>query len=217
MEWGVDEVFPSTLDNGSVILTWEINTINIIDFTLEPSGWILDSEIQLMNFTSGEFDTEILDGVDFALIYNKTTQTDYIYSIPINQLQGGEGVESNKPYVTFNMNITVNGSAEQIWLIDFTVVYDVDITFDGGGWDEFSDRMMEYVLLVTIYIVIIGVLGIRFGLMGGGLACIIGAIIVMSLSDPELIPLVILMFMLAFLFFLAEYKKQNLGFRTEIV
>jgi len=217
-----------TIYNGNPILTWDLINVNISYFLLNRPDLVVNGSVKLGNITdyiplenySVYYDNRVLEPFPNTqqqnLIYEKTTNETYVLETTINQLNAQNQYETDTPvYVIFYL-FEFNSSIEFQFDFNIRLNFLIEITYDSGGWDSFSDTLISFIPASIIYLVLLYGFGQRFGLLGGGLACVLTMIILITLNDSSLIPLIIMQLGLAIIFFMMAYKKSNLNNRSEI-
>jgi len=147
-------------------------------------------------------------------IYNLTNE-DYLSIRDIQFYTHYKDVSYYQKAYNFAFRLEVELNIPNPLEVDFHVVYYADITYEDGRWGDFTSSMITFVSVGIVYILLIWIFGSRYGFLGGGFACIISGAILYT-QVPNTAPaytLVGIIFGLGMLFFLAEYKKRELGYK----
>lgn len=163
------------------------------------------------------FDNPILESLPAVneLIYNETFEN-YLAIRDIQYYTHYSDASYYQQAYNFVFRLEIELDIANAMSVDFHVVYYADITYEDGGWGDFTSSMITFVSVILVYILLIWIFGSQYGFLGGGFACIIcGAIFYsQTANNPATYPHVAIIFGLAIIFFLAEYKKRQLGYKT---
>ena len=216
----VVDFFPSTVDGQSIvsrtilnatIFEIEVNNVEYVtSFTFKMNNWSSCVDPPYW-YTTCNYDYEVATTYPPTLttdiFYVDSTFEDYLKIVPQYYFRGGEDFDRDNIAGISDFQIELNASISYFWLLSFFTHYDIECEVATGGFLDFTELLLFFLGGIVVYLAIIYAFGIKYGIMGGGIGCIISAII-MIISAPGEYLTAIFSFGIGIIFFL-NAKKQT--------
>lgn len=201
--------------NSTPINTLTLHRVQIVNVSISDPELITSFTLEMLNWSTLNnslprpwgciFDYEIASDYPPTMCndtgYNNTF-TDYMLfeDVLVGDLQTWG--------TCFCFRINLNATRNYPFSITITMIHRFTITYSSDGLSEFTSTILPVIPLLSLFIVILWAFGVRYGLLGGGLGCILIGIIYL-VSGEESYLLTFFSFGLSVLFFLAAYKKNE--------